>query len=783
MTAFKVFLALAVVAFVIAGLANGGEKDLGTFLRERCNHCHSGEIREGGLDLREAGTDLNNPDVLRRWVRIHDRVASGEMPPKSEPWPDKATVQLFLEQLSGRITQVDAGMRRTALRRLNRVEYENTVCDLFGIHVSLKDMLPEDPPSYGFDTVGDALSISPEHLEFYLQAAERAVGQVLGSDRAPAKVAVRMPLGRDPHARGGIGELFVKTDDDSLINFQDGWSPAAFISGRAMADGTYRASVQAKTHQSNNPIVMAVHGGGLVSGSYTVHLVGYYDIAPGKEWTTISFEDFLEVGGCFKMTPYGLKAPTRGPDRFKGPGLMIGEVSVEGPLEEWPPVSRKALLGNINPLTATIDDAREILARLLPRAFRRRIQSLEVEPFVVLTKSALDSKRPFLEALSVGLKAILCSPEFLMREEPVAVTPENGSPTISDEALASRMSYFLWSSMPDDELLALAAADRLNHPDVLRAQVDRLLRHPKSERFVTNFTGQWLGLRNIHFTEPDAKLYPEFDEMLRESIVKETHLFFREMLDRDLPLMDFVDSNWAILNERLARHYGIPGVTGQAFRRVSLPADSLRGGVLTQASVLKVTANGTTTSPVVRGVWVLENILGRPTPPPPSDVPAIEPDIRGAATIREQLARHRSIESCAVCHNQIDPPGMALESFDPIGGWRRWYRTLSAGAPVKLANSAIRVQYRLGRAVNSGGQMDDGRRFHDIRDLKNLLLEDKNQIARCLTEKLLTYSLGRGLGFSDRPAVKEIVAKVGSQNYGFRSLIHEVVQSRTFRQK
>ena len=309
------------------------------------------------------------------------------------------------------------------------------------------------------------------------------------------------------------------------------------------------------------------------------------------------------------------------------------------------------------------------------------------------------------------------------------------------------------------------------------------LRYLKGDRFVKNFTGQWLTLREIDFTEPDARQYPEFDEMLRYSIVEETERFFREVLEKDQPLLDFVDSDWTILNERLARHYGIGGVTGQHYRRVTLPAGNPRGGVLTQASILKVTANGTNTSPVIRGVWVLENILGKPVSPPPPGIGAIEPDIRGATTIREQLDKHRNTQSCAVCHKRIDPPGFALESFDAIGGWRDWYRSLGTGERVDLEIGRIRVQYKKGPQVDPSGVMANGQAFADVRQFKELLLEDKDHVARCLTEKLLTYSLGRELGFADRPAVSEIVKNVSAKEYGFRSLVHEVVLSKTFRQK
>ncbi len=782
---------------VIAGYANAADSDwtkpLVPLLQDQCFSCHTAEFRKGALDLERLGADLNDPELLRRWVRIYDRVASGEMPPKGEPRSEAAATKQFLSRLSDSLAEADARRRQTVLRRLNRVEYENTVRDLFGIRVDVKDMLPQDPSAHGFDTIGEILAISPEQMEVYLQAADKAINLVFGSDRAPERVAAKKPMGLDGFASRSIGQLFVKTDDDSLITFQPHWCPSVFLSGQAKVDGTYRVKIKAKTYQTDKPVIMSVYGGDVIVGRLPSHLVGYYDIAPGDEWTVVTFEDYLELHGCYLMKPHNLNASTQGPNRFSGPGLMLGEIEVEGPLEAWPPPSRKQLLGDVDPKAATSDDARTIFARRLPRAFRRQIKPDEIDLYVSLTNSALEAGRPFRKALAVGLQAVLCSPEFLLREEPALPSAKGNETqpadakrapaTISDDALASRISYFLWSSMPDEELLTLAAAGRLSQPEILRAQVDRLLRDPKSERFVENFTGQWLHLREIDATEPDARQYPEFDEMLRHAIPEETRRFFREILDRDEPLLDFIESDWAILNERLAKHYGIEGVTGQSFRRVPLPPGSMRGGVLTQASVLKVTANGTNTSPVIRGVWVLDNILGQPSPPPPADIPAIEPDIRGATTIREQLEKHRHVASCAACHSKIDPPGFALESFDPIGGWREWYRSLGAGEEIKQEVNRTRVKYRKGPPVDSSGQTADGRAFADIRAFKQLLLADKDQVARCLAGKLLTYAVGRGLGFSDRPAVEAIVASVRRQNFGFRSLIHEVVQSLTFRQK
>ncbi len=765
-------------ALLVGAPAARADESLKRFVAAHCADCHSGREAAGGLAVEKLGTDWSDAEVLRRWVRIHDRLARGEMPPADAAQPPVDARNHFLTTLATTLHDSDRAQRRTVLRRLNRVEYENTVRDLFGIRVDLRDMLPEDPTAHGFDTVGDVLALSAEQMEVYLRAADKALDQVFGPPREPKRVNVRKPLGRDEFAGRQVGRLFVKTDDDSLVTFQSHWCPTVFHSGRATVDGTYRVRIHARTFQTDQPLVMAVYGGDVIVGRGPSHLVGYFDIAPGDDWTVVEFEDFLEASGSYQMKPYNLHAPTQGPKRFEGPGLMIGEVEVVGPLEPWPPASRGKLLGDVDPETATLEDARKVFQRLLPRAFRREVELEEVEPFVALTRAALDEGRPFIDALRVGLQAILCSPAFLLREEPVA----NGD-RLSSYALASRLSYFLWSSMPDEQLLSLARSGRLDEPEVLREQVERMLGDGKSARLVENFTGQWLNLREIDFTEPDMRRYPEYDEMLRHSMLQETHRFFREVLEKDLPVADFVDSDWAMLNQRLAEHYGIEGVQGQKLRRVALPPDSVRGGVLTQASVLKVTANGTNTSPVVRGVWVLENIIGRPTPPPPPGVAAIEPDIRGATTIRQQLEKHRRDDSCAACHRHIDPPGFALENFDPIGGWRDWYRSLGDGERVDREINRRRVQYRRGPDVEAGGRLADGRSFDDIRRFKQLLLADPAQIARCLAEKLLVYSTGRGLGFSDRAEVEAIVARSAKRDYGFRSLIHEVIQSSLFQSR
>jgi hypothetical protein len=330
-------------------------------------------------------------------------------------------------------------------------------------------------------------------------------------------------------------------------------------------------------------------------------------------------------------------------------------------------------------------------------------------------------------------------------------------------------------------LLDLAARGQLGDAGVRQQQVARLLASPKAAEFTKNFTGQWLKLRQLGETEPDEMLYPEYDALLEHSMNEETQRFFDDVVRQNLSVMEFVDSDWVILNDRLATHYGVPGIVGAHLRRVKLPPDSVRGGLLSQASILKVTANGTTTSPVIRGAWAIENLLGIHVPPPPP-VPAVEPDLRGATTLRQQLDKHKSDASCASCHSKLDPPGFALESFDAIGGWREWYRIPvgDAGLLDPKKKEQWPATYKRGLPVDSTGHLPTGEAFKDIREFKALLQRDPDRIARCLAEKLLTYAIGRGLGFSDRVTIDDIAAQVRDKHYGFRSLIQEVVASQAF---
>ncbi|MCS7467043.1 DUF1592 domain-containing protein [Stieleria sp. ICT_E10.1] len=755
------------------------------FTESHCVGCHSGESPEGDFSFDRLDFDLSSEETTRRWIRVHDRVVAGEMPPPDEATPDALESAAFTAALAKELVAAETRRGDVVLRRLNRHEYQNTVRDLFQIQITVNG-LPDDSSTGGFDTVGEGLAVSAEAMAAYLEAADQVLDAVFGEGAPPRRIRHETNLleqvdwrGR-PQLENQIGKMFRRTDD-GLVIFQSGYCPTNLVNFarlRAPA-GTYRGTMRVRAVQSDQPVTLRIYGGDTIVNRAERHLVGYYDVAPGQ-WTTIEFTDRLvEDGGTFQPKCYGTRDTRKDADTWPEPGIEIGDIVIEGPLEEWPPPGRARLLGDLDLETAGRDDAEQILQRLLPLAFRRPIEPTEADAYLELFSSAVADGRSFESALRVSLKAVLCSPDFLFLNEP-------GTSQISPHALASRLSYFLWSTMPDDELMKLAQDGSLRQSDVLAEQVERLLASPKASAFTENFAGQWLDLREIHFTEPDANLYPEFDELLRISMVQETERFFDEILANDLSLVNFVDSQFSFLNGRLASHYGIEGVDGQAFRKVQLPPDSPRGGLLTQASVLKVTANGTYTSPVLRGAWILENILGQPTPPPPDNVGSIEPDIRGATTIGEQLAKHRDLQSCAACHRQIDPPGFALECFDPIGGYRDEYRTMSPDAQrPKLKQAPFTyawVRYRIGLPVDATAQMPDGQTIRSIDDFKRILAANPDQLARNLAGKLMTYAMGRKIGFADRRSVDDIVAQTRRQHYGFRSLIHAIVQHPNFHQ-
>ncbi len=429
------------------------------------------------------------------------------------------------------------------------------------------------------------------------------------------------------------------------------------------------------------------------------------------------------------------------------------------------------------------DEAEHLVRRLAQMAWRNGDYPEEIERIVALVHRWLDDGSTFERAVRTGFKAVLVSPAFLYHQS----TIPDGSEKLDADGLAERLSFFLTQSAPDDRLRKMVHDGKLTDPEVLRAETERLLASDKSRRFLNHFLDQWLDLRLIEFTVPDEKLYPEFDKLLQWSMVEETRGFLRFLLKEDLPSANLIDSDFAMLNWRLARHYGLPPLDEMTVEPVALPEKSVRGGLLGQGSLLKVTANGTTTSPIVRGVWLMERLLGEHPAPPPPGIPAIEPDIRGAVTIRDQLEKHRNSNDCAACHSKIDPPGMALESFDVIGGWRENYRALNEGfedfQPRYSPFQPIPVRYVDGPPVDPSYELADGRHFENLEEFRALLLEDPRKIARGFVEKLIVYSTGAPVTFSDRDELEAILDRSEASNYGLRTLLHETIQSPLFRLK
>ncbi len=473
------------------------------------------------------------------------------------------------------------------------------------------------------------------------------------------------------------------------------------------------------------------------------------------------------------------------------PGMVMRWIEVEGPLvDSWPTASYQQLFDDLpaqksasSPLKVEVTprdaakDAERLLRRFVQQAYRRPVSPQEEVRFLPLVQNALKTGSSFAEAMVTGYTAVLTSPSFLYLQDKPG--------RLDDYALAERLAYFLWNSPPDAELLAVAKSGQLHEPTTLRQQTDRLLDDPRAQRFVAAFLDYWLELRKVGVTNPDENLYPDYylDDHLVESAGDETRLFFTELLKRDLPARNVAASDFVFVNERLAKLYDLPPVIGAQFRKVTLPAGSVRGGLLTQASVLKVTANGTTTSPVVRGAWMMERILGRKPPKPPASVPAVEPDIRGATTIRQQLESHRKLESCSACHTKIDPPGFALESFDIVGGFRKSYRAIDGKErEIGFGKNGQKFAFHYALPVESQGQLGK-RNFADIREFKALLVQDERQLARNLVGQLTVFATGAPVGFADRPKVEKLLDDAQSSTYGVRTLVRGLVTSDLFLNK
>jgi hypothetical protein len=775
-------------------------KELKPFLQKHCNDCHDAESNKGGLDLTKLGADLSQPEAMAKWVRIFDRVDQGEMPPKKKAKPDPLEKSLFSKTLATGITIVDRANKATVLRRLNRNEFEQTLNDLLGVNEELTPLLPEDGRAQGFDKVGEALDLSSVHLQRTMDAARQALNAAMNKGDAPVKTDVTIGFADGRNAQH-IGKSWHKLDDGSVVVFSEGGYPAVMADFEATVPGLYRVTLSGRSFQNTKPVMATIFTGAFGSGTPTRFLSTQEFSVEGSE---IKLELQLKARDKVRLFPslrefdYNTNQKT-GPGKYPGPGLALKPMRVEGPLvPQWPGQGHKLLFGDLpNAPTAeaakrmkyerrrtqqmyettstqpSVDGPR-LIKGFMARVSREKSAADQADPYIKLFESELKSGSSFEESLMTAYTAVLCSPANLYFHE--------RSGRLDAWAVASRLSYMLWGTAPDAELRLNAESGALLKPATLRAQTDRLIADPRSQRFVSDFTDQWLSLRNIELTTPDKQLYPEFDDALKSAMVEETRRFFAEILAKNLNTTNFLDSDWTILNNRLARHYGIPGVEGVAFRKVALKPEFHRGGILTHASILKVSANGNNTSPVVRGAWVLDRILGTPPPPPPPGIPGVEPDIRGATTLRQSLEKHRTIESCNSCHAKIDPPGFALENYDVEGGWQTNYRSL--GKQFKSPPDIKRVQWRVGPPVDASGTTADGKSFTNLTEFKQkVLLAKPENFTLALARKLAAYGSGRAMGFSDRTELERIAHETFTHGNGLRDLIHGIVQSEIFLNK
>ena len=795
-----------------------------TFLFENCKECHNASEKAGGLDLDALAWNFESRENLDRWIRIHDRVVRGEMPPETVlTVAERAPISESLrKELLDEVSVRQEAEGRTAFRRLNRREFESSLHELLGIETPLQHLLPEDGRSSGYDTVSEGLRISGLQLEKYLEVIEIALDDCVQLTEAPNVFNKRLRYHDEKGVRENLDkgegvvdaasgdkhrQLFRETES-AIVFISHGYSPDDLRQFSPSAPGLYRIRASAYAVDSReDAVALKVYA----SDWKTSRMLRYFELREGTP-RVVEFTTRLTPKEHLRFAGYGIGIDAQGKSvwnvdtvkDWKVPGMALEWVEIEGPLvEQWPPKSVSRVFGDSavrkleklgrwtenghiayelapeNPKIASSD----AILRFTERAFRRPLQDGEADRFVALAHAELDSGRTYEQAMRVALRSILISPKFLMLEE----TPGK----LDDYALASRLAYGLWSSPPDDELLRLAKDQKLTQADVLKSQVDRLLDAPRGQKLIESFAGQWLDLFQIDATTPDAKLYPEYDDLLRDSMVAETQAYFRELLQQNHPIGALIDSDFVMIDRRLAEHYGLleefqqvdPNLYGEQIRRVPLPEDSPRGGIMTHASVLKVTANGTVTSPVLRGAWILRRLIGRPPAPPPP-VNAIEPDTRGATTIREQLAKHRDSETCNRCHREIDPPGFALECFDVIGGFRERYRSVGEGtrATTKLHGRDI-WEYKLGMPVDASGETSDGVSFSDIESFRRILLRDERQILRSLAEQFATYATGSAISFADRQEIDQIVDDVQANGSGVRTLLHHVVASKLFTHK
>ena len=756
------------------------------FLDINCYECHNDTEMKGGLDLESLQFHPDDSQSMTIWSMVHDRVSSREMPPKEDYWPEEDErsdfLSLFEKTMHEESSKLQSTLGRVRSRRLNRIEYENTLHDLLGVDIPIKDFLPDDPDQDGFSNIAVSQQISHHLLQKYLEAIDISLDEAFNRVENQSEPYSRTFSGEEvswnpKNRENGRGPRLYEGHAVSFLtsgNYQGRMAPT-----EVDESGWYRITVRAKAHNPppGRGVWTQIRSGVAAASAPSLFWVGSFEAK--EEPQNFILEAWIQAGHKLEMRPgdhtLGIVAVKSLDDRsvFEKniPGVAMEFIKMERIYKGMSPKElKRRLYSNLTIENGILQsdsprqDLEDLMTRFAGFAFRRSVSKLEMSPYVEFALSRLDAGKSLKGALRSGYRALLSSPRFLY------FTENTGK--LDDFSIASRLSYFLWNTMPDQKLLTLAKKDNLSKPSVIKKQVERMLNHSKAESFVKNFSDNWLNLKDIDFTSPDTKLYPEFDDILKNSMLGETFTFMQELIDENLSVSNFIDSDFAMLNERLAKHYGIEGFSGTGFQKTALKANDHRGGVITHGSVLKVSANGTTTSPVIRGVWLLERILGEHISPPPDNAGSVEPDIRGAISIRDQLDKHRSTKSCMACHKKIDPPGFALESFDVTGGWRQHYRAL----PEK-------GKWKDGPAVDPSYDLANGKSFSDVEGFKAMVLEHPDKVAKNVVEKVLTYATGASIEFADRREIEQIVSDLEGQGYGFRSLIHACVQSDIFLSK
>jgi hypothetical protein len=726
-----------------------------------CFGCHNDKLKTAGVSL--ATVKISNVgDGAATWERVFRKMRTGEMPPVGLPHPDAATNDAVVQYLEAELDKnalAKPNPGTPTIHRLNRAEYGNAIRDLLGLEFEEVNRLPADDSGYGFDNIGEVLTVSPLHMEKYLSAARRVSMLAVGTVRARPSV--------ERYAAGNA--MVLENGDDLPLSYRNGFT----VRHHFPVDAEYTFRVRLRGNPPPN--------------TPTPQLDVRLD---GKRVELIDAKfDISEQGQESRI--FNLRLPLKAGLHTVTAGILNESGKIEGGeppprIGNSPPPSRIASVdyvligGPFNPTGPGVTEsqkrifscrptkgqaetpcARKIISNLARHAYRRPVTVADVTPLMKLFAAGRQEGKSFEAGVENSLRAILVSPNFLYRVErsPAGATPGSVH-AVTDVELASRLSFFLWSSIPDEELLKLAEQKKLR-PN-LEQQVRRMLADEKSRALVDNFAGQWLHLRNVATWRPDPDKYPQFDDSLRASLQRETELFFEHIVRDDRSVLDFVNADYSFLNDRLARHYGIPNVRGAYYRKVALnPAE--RGGILTQGAILTVTSYPTRTSPVLRGKWILENVLGSPPPPPPPDVPNLQDSAEiSAKDLRKALEQHRASPACASCHVRLDPLGFSLEKYDATGRFRN-----AEG----------------GGAIDDSGVMPGGTKFSGAGGLKQILLEHRDEFVECLSEKLLTYALGRGLEYYDLPAVREIRRKTGEGDHRFSALALAIVDSVPFQMR